>query len=234
MDALLHASAGEPAPKKKRAKRGLPKHITIPNFDGYQVRVVRDGVEHSKSFPWSAGGKAMALLDAVAWRDRLLSTLPEAGNAKGGYRSKPLSHKTSWDRVGVVRTVGCDRRRSLTVQYVRFSVSWVDATGRARVKTFQAGRADSITQADEVHTSLTAEAFRSEWEFCQRNGERFEPWRYDSWRKDRLYPFDPAERQRRNAALTPSPQPASHVHAAQQSAASHWIASVSQEAARAG
>lgn len=234
MDDLHHAAAVGLAVKTKRAMRGLPKHITIPNFNGYQVRVVRDGVEHSKSFPWSAGGKAMALLDAVAWRDSLLRTLPPPGNAKGGYRSKPLSHKTSWDRVGVVRTVGCDRRRSLTVQYVRYSVSWVDKTGKARVKTFQAGRADSITRADEVHTSLTAEAFRSEWEFCQRTGERFEPWRYDSWRKDRLYPFAQAKRERRDASLTQAPLPGSHVLAAQPSAISLWIASVSQGAPHAG
>lgn len=229
----LHGLPSGPISKKVRAKRGLPDNITIP-CNGYQVRVVRDGFEHSKYFPWSAGGKALALLDAVAWRDRLLRTLPAPGNAKGGFRSKPLSHKTSWDRVGVVRTVGCDRRRSLTVQYVRFSVSWVDTVGKARVKTFQAGRADSITRADEVHTSLTAEAFRSEWEFCQSTGERFEPWRYDSWRKDRLYPFDPADRVRRDAPSAQAPQPATHVPAAQPSASSQWIASVNQEATHAG
>lgn len=217
-------------PKPRRKPRGLPKHITIPNFNGYQVRIVRDGTEHSKSFPWSTHGKAAALEAAVAWRDTVIAKLPDPGNAKGGFRTKPLSHKSSWGRVGVVRTVSPDRRRDCNVHYVRYSVSWVDATGKARAKTFQVGRARDVTRAEEVHASLTAEAFRSEWEFCQRTGERFDPSVYDSWRKDRLYPFDPGT-PRRAASQPAEPQDGARTTPAQSlDVTAIWLASVSGEA----
>lgn len=172
--------------------RPLPAHVTIPNWSGYQVRIVRDGHEYSASFAWSVdGGREKALSDAVCWRDKLLAALPAAGNAKGAFREKPLAHKTSWGRVGITRYVSADNRRTGRPLYLRFGVNWIDHEEKRRTKSFQVGRVGEFDWAFELHAANTAEAFRTEWEFCRASGLLFDDARYRAWRDTTLYPFYP-------------------------------------------
>lgn len=174
-----------------REGRALPEHVTIPNWDAYQVRIVRDGHELSASFGWNLyGGKRSALRETVRWRDRMLAVLPPAGNAKGGFRRAPLANKRTWERVGVTRYVSADRRRPGQLVYLRFGVNWIDANGKRRTKSFQVGRVEDRTDAEELHAANTAEAFRAEWEFCQLSGHDFDERKYRNWRETRLYPFE--------------------------------------------
>lgn len=164
-------------------KRELPAHITIPNWDGYQVRIVREGQEYSASFAWSNGGKRAALAEAVRWRDTMLAALPVAGNVKGQYRDQPLSNKRSWSRVGVTRYVSIDRRRAGRPVYLRFGVNWTDENGRRRVTSFWVGNVETISPADERYAATVAEAFRADWEFCRTTGRPFDPSKYRSWKE---------------------------------------------------
>lgn len=84
-----------------------------------------------------------------------------------------------------------DRRKPGCPLYLRFGVNWTDASGKRRTKSFQAGRLENVSAAEEIHAANTAEAFRSEWEFCQLTGKAFDEFRYRDWRQKRLYPFEP-------------------------------------------
>lgn len=172
------------------ATRKLPDQITIPNWNAYQVRIVRNGHEYSASFSWSHyGGTRKALSAAVKWRDSMMIGLPPAGNATGGFRQSPLSHKSTWGRVGVTCYTHVDKRKAGHPEYLRFGVNWTDATGKRRTKSFQAGPLETLTPADKLHAANTANAFRTEWEHCQSTGTLFDPARYADWRQQRLYPF---------------------------------------------
>lgn len=175
--------------------RDLPAQITIPNWDGYQVRIVRDGHEFSASFSWAQyAGKELALQEAVRWRDNMLASLPPPGNAKGGFRCKPLSHKKSWGRVGITRYTSADARKPGRPVYLRFGVNWIDDSEKRRTKSFQVGRVGEIDWVTELHAANTAEAFRTHWEFCRLNGFPFDETFYDGWRDARRYPFSPPVR----------------------------------------
>lgn len=180
-----------------RTDRALPAHITIPNWSAYQVRIVRDGQEYSASFGWNEAGPQKALSEAVAWRDKMLESLPDAGNEEGQFRSMPLRHKFSWSRVGVTRYVSKDYRKPGHPEYLRFGVNWTDSEGRRRITSFQVGRLGVVSEADERHAANTAEAFRAEWEFCTKNGFPFEAFIYKKWKDEILYPFSP-ERHKSN------------------------------------
>ena len=172
--------------------RTLPAHVTIPNWDAYQVRIVRDGHEYSASFAWSLyGGKSKALSEATRWRDKMLAALPPAGNVKGAFRTQPLSNKWTWGRVGVTRYVSADARKNGRPEYLRFGVNWIDEDGKRRTKSFQVGRLGEFDWQIELHAANTAEAFRTEWEYRRAKGRPFDESRYAAWRGTRLYPFDP-------------------------------------------
>jgi hypothetical protein len=52
------------------------KHITAPDPFGFQVRIVRRGVEHSRYFSHKLwGGKKKSLKAAIRWRDQMLTVL---------------------------------------------------------------------------------------------------------------------------------------------------------------
>jgi len=174
-----------------RAHRSiLPKHVTIPNWDAYQVRIVRGGREYSASFAWSKQGERPALAEAVKWRDAKLAELA-AEKAKRAFLKPPVTKrnksKQSWDRVGITRSY----RKIERWQYLRFSVGWTDRFGKHHLKTFSVGNVKTITPEDERHAAETAEAFRAEWEFCRAVGRVFDPLRYHDWKTRRLYPFQP-------------------------------------------
>lgn len=175
-----------------RLSRTLPDQITITNYEAYQVRIARDGDEYSASFTWTkyADQKA-ALQAAVEWRDRLLAILPPAVNGKGSFRRKPMKGKVSWGRVGVTRYIKRDQRRPGRPKYLVFGVNWTDHDGEPRIKQFQAGRVETLTWEEELHAALTAEAFRTHWEFSRSQNVPFDPEPYLEWKETCLYPFEP-------------------------------------------
>lgn len=172
--------------------RLLPDNITIPGYDAYQVRIVRVDHEYSATFAWSRYvSQKLALQAAVNWRDLMLAHLPNAANGRGGFRTSPMSHKRSFGRVGITRYPKVDRRRLGCPVYLVYGVNWTDIDGSKRVKQFQVGRIGTFEWQQELHASLTAEAFRTEWEFCRSTGQIFEPDKYTGWTQVELYPFLP-------------------------------------------
>lgn len=171
-------------------QRPYPGQVTRINCHSFQVRIVRDGVEHSSCFSWTKhGGQGAAMRAAVDWRDSQLKELPAAGNALGSYRVHPLPHKRSGERVGVTRYVRRDRRKQGCPEYLTFGANWVDSMGTHRIKSFQVGRVGGYSGADERHARATANAFRDEYEHCLSAGVRFDPTRYAEWKSRMLYPF---------------------------------------------
>lgn len=179
--------------------RDLPSNITIPSFDAYQVRIVRDGHEYSATFAWSRyGSKDQALREAVVWRDAMLARLPPAATSLGSFRRTAQKNKRSYGRVGITRYIGVDRRKVGSPGYLRFAVNWVDGTGKPMVTSFQVGKVGSFTWEVELHGACTAEAFRTQWEYCQAMGHSFDPSRYEGWKTNNYYPFDPSLEDRDN------------------------------------
>lgn len=174
-------------------KRRLPDQITEPGtFVGYQVRIARGGVEHSRCFTKREfGTKKKALQAAVEWRDRMLEKLPPPANKRGRYLLVKCRPDPSVARVGVTRYLTADSRRVGSTMYVRYGVCWTDPQGHRRIKNFQAGRADDFDHALDLRAGQTAVAFRDEWEYCIDHGIAFDPGRYRNWRAQRLYPFRP-------------------------------------------
>lgn len=174
----------------KTSRRRLPHHITEPgNFPGYQVRITRAGVEHSRCFAKGEyGSKRKALQAAKEWRDQMLAILPGPSNT-GKYRTVKSRPYTSMPRVGVTRYLTVDNRRAGSGMYIRYGVCWTDPQGYRRIKNFQAGRADDADHALDLRAGQTAVAFRDEWEYCIDHGRPFDPGKYSNWRAQRLYPF---------------------------------------------
>ncbi|WP_326430443.1 hypothetical protein VQ574_21085 (plasmid) [Stutzerimonas frequens] len=176
-------------------RRLLPDNISIPGYEAYQVRIVRCNHEYSATFAWSRyGSKEQALEAAVLWRDMMLKQLPTAANGRGGFRTAPMPHKRSCGRAGITRYQKVDNRRHGRPAYLVFGVNWTDSDGYKRVKQFQVGRIGTYEWQQELHTSLTAEAFRTEWEYCRSTGQIFDPDRYNGWTETELYPFFPPMR----------------------------------------
>lgn len=172
--------------------RSLPRHITETNFEAYQVRIVRNGHEYSNSFSFARDrDRERALANAVKWRDKMLAKLPRSTNGPGSYRVEPLPHKKTVMRAGITRYVTSDKRRIGEPLYLRYGVSFVDETGRKRVKSFQVGRFSDVTWQEDMHASNTAIAFREHWEFCVDHGLVFDPDHYAGWKEKDMYPFDP-------------------------------------------
>lgn len=170
--------------------RVLPSNITETNCNGYQVRIVRDGIEHRTSFSFAKhGGRGQALSAAILWRNLKLTELGPACNSTGKYLTRPQKNKGSVQRAGITRYLRLDNRRVGTPSYVTYGVNFVGDDGFARVKTFQAGRVDDISWEKEHHAAQTAETFRSHWEFCRDNNLPFREEFYEGWSDTALYPF---------------------------------------------
>ena len=168
--------------------RILPAHITIPNWDAYQVRIVRNGEEHSESFSWRAhAGESAALEAAVEWRDKKLA---ELGGSTASLRDKPASNKKSGCPAGITAYLRADHRREGIPQYLTYGVNY-KRRGKSATKSFQVGNIEIISQLDKEHAALTAIAFRTEYVWCRRNGAEFDPDKYSGWRQGKLYPFEP-------------------------------------------
>ncbi len=173
--------------------RSLPDNITIPNFKSYQVRIVRGDAEYSASFAWSRyETKKHALQEAVKWRDMMLAKLPPPENGKGSFRRTAMAGKRTYGRVGITRYIRKDYRRDGDQQYLVFGVNWTDDQARQRIKQFQVGKVGNFTWENELEAALTAEAFRTHWEYAVTMNIPFDPEHYKNWRGAALYPFVPA------------------------------------------
>lgn len=149
-------------------KHNLPRYISLPNWNAFVVKFARNGNRYYKSFSFSEFKSTdEALGAAVAWRDRVLNEL-QGGDPEGVRRS-------TYEKKGI--------------SYIRFVVSIQDDGKSSKTKTFTAGSASKIGEADIEHAKNTALAFRLEWEFCKEKGTPFDDEKYIGWQKKRLYPF---------------------------------------------
>src|ERR1035437_8964748 len=111
-----------------RPNRLLPIYITIPNWSAYQVRIVRDGVEHSESFSWKKfAGEMAALAEAIKWRD---AKLAELGASPVGFRDKPLRNKKSGGPAGNPPFLRSEPPRNGLPQFLAHGVYFTNNKGK--------------------------------------------------------------------------------------------------------
>lgn len=159
------------------------KHITEPDQNGFQVRIVRNGTEHSRYFSHrSWGGKDKSLNSAQNWRDQMLVVL--AVRHKNLLNREPLPTKRSTGVRGVSKSIQYDKRRN--VHYLVYEVHW-KSNNEFKNKSFHVGRLGDVDADEELHAFRTALQFRKEYEWCRENGEFFDAERYRPWKKKRLY-----------------------------------------------
>ena len=158
------------------------KHITEPDIRGFQVRVVRDRKEYSRYFSHKSWGtRKKSLQAAISWREQILVAI-------GDKKLTPIGNKST-GIVGVSKTIHYDKRWDSTA--LVYSCHW-RKNNKAYNKTFQVGLVNEITADDEFHAFRTAVQFRKEYEFYKEAGKEqlFQPEKYKSWRKERLYGFN--------------------------------------------
>ena len=157
------------------------KHITEPDAFGYQVRIVRRGVERSRYFSHKLwGGKNKSLQAAINWRDQMLAIL------KGGRTRfmKTPCNKISTGMTGVSRTIKYDKRKDKS--YLCYTVFWIKE-GKPRNKTFQVGNINTVTADQELHAYRTAVLFRKAYEYAIDNDRPFDDLLFKNWKNLRLY-----------------------------------------------
>lgn len=93
--------------------------------EGWSVRIVRDGKQHSKYFRFSDGGVRASLAKAKKWRDKKIKELGERQWRKGP--RKKARNNTS-GVTGVSKNI-----------YGRWVATWQD-DGRQQFKTFKTKR----------------------------------------------------------------------------------------------
>lgn len=134
----------------------MAKHenITEPDGMGFQVRVVRKGIERSKYFSHNQyGGKRKALKAALEWRDEIREKYKEKAK-------RPVKSNTGLR--GISRTTKYDKRRGIT--YVSYSVHFKDKRGNPNNKTFFVGDINNISDKDEQKALRAAKKFRKQYE----------------------------------------------------------------------
>ncbi len=159
------------------------KNITQPDASGYQVRIVRNGKEYSKYFSHNLwGGKKKSLAAAQSWRDQKITHLD---SIHGNIIGKPaLSNNRSTGVRGVTKRIHHDKRRN--TKSLVYQVHWID-NGKIKNKKFLAGRIETVTADQDLHTFRTAIHFRKEYELCRNYNKKFDPSRYATWRTERIY-----------------------------------------------
>lgn len=157
------------------------KHITEPDPFGFQVRIVRRGVEHSRYFSHKLwGGKKKSLKAAIQWRDQMLIILK---GSRTRFMKTP-SNKVSTGVTGVSRTIKYDKRKDKS--YLCYTVFWIK-NGKPCNKTFQVGNVKTVTADQELHAFRTAVLFRKSYEYAIDNDRSFDDSLFTNWRNQRLY-----------------------------------------------
>ncbi|BCX88514.1 hypothetical protein MIN45_P0883 [Methylomarinovum tepidoasis] len=157
------------------------KHITEPDPFGYQVRIVRRGVERSRYFSHKLwGGKRKSLQAAIRWRDQMLVILK---GSRTRFMKTPRN-KISTGVTGVSRTIKYDKRKDKS--YLCYTVFWIK-DGKPRNKTFQVGNVKSVTADQELHAYRTAVAFRKAYEYAIDHDYPFDDTLFRNWKRIRLY-----------------------------------------------
>lgn len=157
------------------------KHITEPDPFGYQVRIVRRGVERSRYFSHKLwGGKRKSLQAAIRWRDQMLVILK---GSRTRFMKTPRN-KISTGVTGVSRTIKYDKRKDKS--YLCYTVFWIK-DGKPRNKTFQVGNVKSVTADQELHAYRTAVAFRKAYEYAIDHDHPFDDTLFRNWKRTRLY-----------------------------------------------
>ncbi len=122
----------------------------------YQVVIVREGQEYSRSFKFS-DGKHKALKAAIKYRDQLLKILP----VLFPYRLVALSNTGI---VGVSRCRHTDHRKSDDPVYISYSVRYTDDNNKNAYKSYYIGREEYISDHQDCQGLKKAVAFRKQWE----------------------------------------------------------------------
>lgn len=157
------------------------RHITEPDPFGFQVRIVRRGVEHSRYFSHKLwGGKKKALKAAIQWRDQMLIVLK---GSRTRFMKTPCN-KLSTGVTGVSRTIKYDKRKDKS--YLCYTVFWIK-DGKPRNKTFQVGNVNTVTADQELHAFRTAVLFRKAYEYAIDNDYSFDDSLFANWKNQRLY-----------------------------------------------
>lgn len=125
------------------------RNITNPFGAGYQVRVYREGKEHSGYFSYKQyGGARPALSAAVKWRDIQKKKLPPP-------MKRPVRSNTGIR--GISRVTKYDKRYHRT--YVMYGVYYPKNSKAWSNKCFSVGYEDEITQKDETKILKEAKIF---------------------------------------------------------------------------
>jgi len=145
------------------------RHITEPNKYEYQVRIVRNKSEFSRTFAHKQwGNKIKSLVAAKHWRDQMLISLGA----------------TEMKSVRVYRSIEHDKRRD--TRSVVYQAPWVD-DGKKRSRKFWVGKIDKITPDMELHAFRSAMHFRAAFKLSCESSINFNPADYKNWRKERVY-----------------------------------------------
>jgi len=159
------------------------KNITQPDKYGYQVRIVRRKVEHSRYFAFNLwGGKKKALNAAISWRDQI--KVIKKANTKRFINT--ASSNKSTGVLGVCKTHCYDHRKDL--DYLIYSVSWLDYKGIKRGKSFRVCNVNNYDEKIDRIAFESAKLFRKEWEFHADNDtlHLFNHKKYSNWRNKAL------------------------------------------------
>lgn len=159
------------------------KHITEPDKHGFQVRIVRKGVEYSRYFSHrSWGSKDKSFTAAQSWRDQQLVILGK--RIKSMVTQNALTNNKTTGVRGVTKTIAFDRRRDM--RYLVYQVHWKQK-GEVKNRKFQVGKVDKVTADQELHAYRTALHFRKAYELCVLQDLDFDAEWYRDWKKYRLY-----------------------------------------------
>jgi len=159
------------------------KNITEPDPGGFQVRVVRRGIETSRYFSkrlW--GGEKKALQAANNWRDQVIFV------RKGSVRrlEQACKNNLSTGVLGVCKTHHYDHRKNNTC--LTYGVSWIDHKGKKRGKTFRVCNILNYNPKRDLLAFQQAKKFRKEWEYHADNDtlHKFNPDTFLNWRNERI------------------------------------------------
>lgn len=174
------AKTDQAKPKAAKKPRKL-KYITEPFPGLFQVRLKRADKHYSRCFgKREYGSRAKALVAAQTWRDQVTVVTFEA----------PATRKTRSQTTGITglnRYSRKDNRRDSNTLHVGYQVSWIDAKGKHRMKTFQAGVDGAVNAEQELHTFLTAREFRLVYETERCKGKQINVDDFKHWRSIRMY-----------------------------------------------